>query len=664
MNKIIRISVPFIIAFLFVGILICLVGASSQVLASEDSFSKLWVGKDVVKLPNETQTTLLVTTLNDVVDPGDSLCSLREAIEAANSNSYVENCGTGTTITDTINFAVTGVITVNYHLSVIGGGPLIIDGGDVITTSGGGTTRVWWVQEGELTLKSLAVVDGGLDSGAGLYKYSGNLNVIDCTFSNNRATQQGIGGGIYNMDGPMTVTDSIFSGNRAQNPGGGIFNSGTMTITNSIFSGNISDYWGGGIYNPGNLAISNSVFSINHAANAGGGIYNGNTMTITNTVFSGNTSGGIGGGIHNAHSPATISDNTLLGNTATYFGGGISNYDLLSVNSSTFSGNSSMYGGGIFNGNDVGDNKLTIVNSTISDNNAGDGGGICNGIYYGHEYYGTITVTNSTLSDNNADGEGGGLYNYPDLGMATLNNSIITYSTHGGNCAGYPITDAGHNIEDKDTCGFDLANDSKPNSDPKLGVLQDNGGPTWTHALLMGSRAIDAGDDAQCPEKDQRGILRPIDGDGDGMARCDIGSFEAAISPTLVTITGLDEGFVINDYTFTATVGPVSTTLPLTYTWQADGQVPIIHTGGLTDTVNWAWEIPGTYIITVTASNLAGEVADSHIITMTQPIYEIYLPVVINSSGITLTLNSYLPEGGILGGLTIFGMAGRWKRRI
>ncbi|HSB65303.1 MAG TPA: choice-of-anchor Q domain-containing protein, partial [Anaerolineales bacterium] len=109
---------------------------------------------------------------------------------------------------------------------------------------------------------------------------------------------------------------------------------------------------------------------------------------------------------------------------------------------------------------------------------------------------------------------------------------IVANSLEGDDCrADYLIIDGGHNISSDDTCGFDPANGSMPNTDPQLGPLQDNGGSTWTHALLPDSPAIDRGDNIQCPATDQRGVARPFDGDGDGVEVCDIGSYEFTYVP-------------------------------------------------------------------------------------------------------------------------------------
>ena len=135
------------------------------------------------------------------------------------------------------------------------------------------------------------------------------------------------------------------------------------------------------------------------------------------------------------------------------------------------------------------------------------------------------------------------------------------------------------------------------------------------------------------------------------------------IAPTAITITGTAEGWIYTPYIFTAAVEPITTTLPLDYVWQASGQLPITHTGGLTDTVGWAWEMPGTQVITVTATNPFGSVSDSHVITIAAPLYEIYLPLVSKASEAPLTPGFHPMGGGVLLGLVIVGMVSWWERR-
>lgn len=229
------------------------------------------------------------------------------------------------------------------------------------------------------------------------------------------------------------------------------------------------------------------------------------------TVRNGNASGG--GGIYSAGSLA-LSGVTISGNTATGVGGGIFNSGMLILSDATISGNAAGYGGGIDNNHGGPDptmnGTVTATNVTVSGNAASAGGG-------GIENAWSATLINVTVTGNSAGG-GGGIDSGPFSLGTTLKNSIVAMNTSGGNCTG-TIASSGHNLEDANTCAFTSLGDL-PNNDPKLGPLADNGGPTETHALLPGSPAIDAGDDATCAATDQRGISRP-----QGFA-CDIGAFE------------------------------------------------------------------------------------------------------------------------------------------
>jgi M6 family metalloprotease-like protein len=91
------------------------------------------------------------------------------------------------------------------------------------------------------------------------------------------------------------------------------------------------------------------------------------------------------------------------------------------------------------------------------------------------------------------------------------------------------------------------------------------------------------------------------------------------VPPTSVGISGPTSGIVQASYTFTATTSPITATQPITYVWQATGQSPLTHTGGLSDTVTFNWSTPGSQTITVTAANAGGMVTDTHIVNVYVP---------------------------------------------
>jgi hypothetical protein len=212
----------------------------------------------------------------------------------------------------------------------------------------------------------------------------------------------------------------------------------------------------------------------------------------------------------------TIIDSTISHNTASTSGGGI--YDLGGLNAANAT--------------------VTITNSTISGNTASAGGGIGIGVI--RRYTGIVTVTNSTISGNTASTSGGGIDN-SDIGngFGTLNarNAIIAVnSASTGPDVGGPLTSQGFNLIGNNsgsmitpTTGDQIGTLGSP-IDPLLGQLADNGGPTKTQALLLGSPAINAAGPS-APARDQRGYVR--------QNAPDIGAFEfgATIPVTLANIS-------------------------------------------------------------------------------------------------------------------------------
>ena len=259
---------------------------------------------------------------------------------------------------------------------------------------------------------------------------------------------------------------------------------------------------------------------------------------------------------------ATIAGLTITNGNANR-GGGINNeFSMLTVSNCTISGNSAPdvfgVGGGIFNDVAFSNATLEILNCTISGNSAGDNGG---GIYnYGGSNTATLKVINSTLSGNSAHFYGGGIYNNASTGgsspLAVLHSTFSDNSAFGGPSGGIAnfsgalqlgstilnassisnssgtITSLGYNLSSDDGGGFLTATGDQINTTPSLGPMQDNGGPTFTHALLTGSPAIDAGDPNFDPNAFNPPMLYDQRGSGyDRVAhgRIDIGAFEVQI---------------------------------------------------------------------------------------------------------------------------------------
>ena len=269
-----------------------------------------------------------------------------------------------------------------------------------------------------------------------------------------------------------------------------------------------------------NVTISGlSITNGSITTTGGGGIFNdgGNsaTLTLNNCTVTGNDAE-FGGGIVNMNGTLTVNNCTISNNGGIFGGGGISNIAFdgtatLIITNSTISGNSAGdYAGGIANvtgGSVTTTASVTVSNSTLSGNSVfGEGGAIANRPPdVGN--FATLMITNSTISNNSATGDGGGINNEGDAELE-LGGTILKAGTSGENIfnAG-TATSLGYNLSSDDGGGVLTGPGDQINADPMLGPLQNNGGPTLTHELLLGSPAINTGDASFTPPPffDQRG---------------------------------------------------------------------------------------------------------------------------------------------------------------
>ena len=466
-----------------------------------------------VVAPPVLAAAVFAPTRFDDPAPGDcepNDCSLREAIIASNASVGA----------DTVNLAGG-----TYELSILGtaeeaaaDGDLDITDDVTITGQGAGVTVIHagGAATGErafhvdptaggaspaATLAGFTITGGTGDRGTGVRAQNEARVTLDgMSLTGNGTPDTAFGGAVNNSDDViMTIEDSSFTGNQANAFGGAIFNNNnsTITISNSLFSGNQVSSYGSAIYNDNEatLTITDTTVSQNAVLEAGedGAILNQNTATLTldRSLVAGNTSAGLGGGLY-------------LKN----------------------------------------DSVSTIRNTTVSGNRAGEDGG---GIFISQNAVATLNNVTITLnvadSDGNGTGNGGGIFVDPaHAGSLTLQNTILAGNsdpTSAPDCSG-AIASGGHNIVGStEGCAFTPATGDLTGVDPKLGPLQDNGGPTRTHALLKGSPAIGAGDPAApgsggtaCEGTDQRGLPRKD---------CDIGAYERVLCGKVpVNVIGTD----------------------------------------------------------------------------------------------------------------------------
>jgi len=290
----------------------------------------------------------------------------------------------------------------------------------------------------------------------------------------------------------------------------------------------------------GTLTLRNVIVADNHSTGPAGGIRNSNngTLHLIDALVANNTAAGTSGGVE-SHTGAltTMKNVTIRDNTASAWGGGFYTSEPSIVENSTISDNVAQQYGGVFA---AGSSQLLMINSTIANNAATN---IIGGL--GLAGSGPHYVVNTTVANNTAaNGGGGGIRTLSLNGVARMKNVVVAGNSP-ENCVGNLLTTLGVNVSDDETCvGF------LETSDMQLGPLADNGGPTWTMALLDGSPAIDVAVD--CTDHnfnpvltDQRGVARPMG------AVCDAGAYET--TATVVADTEAPVFGELPDLTFPAT---------------------------------------------------------------------------------------------------------------
>jgi uncharacterized repeat protein (TIGR01451 family) len=303
-------------------------------------------------------------------------------------------------------------------------------------------------------------------------------------------------------------------GNQAGSDGGAILAAAEMSITDSVFSGNHSEANGGALY----IDSATTIYGTLIGTSASDIPFE--TGAIAADLVSQPNMAENGGGIFDTGSHTTNIEASAINGNQAIGGGGIAARSLIVVNltNTTVSGNTgSDVGGGITTNGTINLRNVTVANNVATTDAPGGGAGLNS---FGS---GTYVFYNTILSGNIV------------LGGETEREANCGCSGGAAACPDGRMVSTGYNINDEaaDTCSLLVALSDQPLTDPLLKPLANNGGLTETHALQsvlvddpVTSPAIDSADNLRCPNNDQRGSLRPDDGDGDGNYDCDIGAFE------------------------------------------------------------------------------------------------------------------------------------------
>jgi CSLREA domain-containing protein len=536
--------------------------------------------------------------LDGVARTADGHCTLRAAVMQANySGGATIILPAGTYTITRVGYddnAIAGDLDISADIVIqgAGAGVTIVDGNGSVTHD-----RVFQVLSTvkNFTLSGMTIRNGESMStndtpigGGGLYIDGAGQVVLRDVILEGNTSQNGGGvyanfssaGGSLEMDHVIIRSNSVMAG--GVGAGGGAFvylpsSQSQLILKDCQVYGNTADGTGGGLLVQGTSGVQWSMQRCEIYANraaSGGGIGNFIPLVLSGSSLHNNSVTFDGGAIE-AFSPVVMSRTTLNANSAGRFGGGIFNLqtsdypaygDFCHIEGSTLSGNFAANGGAIYHdGFSISTSRLYIINSTLSGNAVSkDGGG--GGVYI---YGGQTQLLNSTVAYNRValspfglhrgTGKGGGFFIYASATDTNTTffaeNSLIANNAR-VNGITLDIPDDGFTTHDltnsagvtgmlafdliRTTTDFFISGPQGGNifgQDPLLGSLQDNGGPTQTHALMPGSPAINAAN-GDAPLLDQRNFIRPD--------APDIGAFEFGGQAMRITsINRLGNGQVV-----------------------------------------------------------------------------------------------------------------------
>ncbi len=496
---------------------------------------------------NNSQTTFLLelNNLNVSENKGSAVFSASGA--AITDSVFSENTSTGTPGGDlyiptsgTNDVTISGSTFSNSSVPSAPGGSAFIavnnkisisdtEYTDINSSSGGGCL---FLAGSEISIINTDFLRCNGHSGAGgaaqLTSISGAINVENVTVNDSLAIT---GGGLYlnSTSVGATISDSEFKGNLAYSYGGLYANAnGILTIDKVKVDDNeavLGGAAGAFFLSSSTIDISGSTFNRNSSfGGSGGGLQVAGNLDINlidSEINDNVLHSGVGGG---ANIVATLGSVTILnsdisgntiysGSTAGLYLEGLS----FLIDQSLISNNSALISSSTGGLSHLNSSAGIIKNTTFSNNTSANSSNIYS--------KGNVSILDSTLTENYSFV--GASEFYSEGVVVSIRNSIIDNST-GLACEDDGLgsfVSLGNNIETSGTCGFAEPSDS--NASPLLASLADNGGATHTHALLLGSPAIDNGSTLNCPLVDQRGESRPFDGDQNGSSLCDIGALES-----------------------------------------------------------------------------------------------------------------------------------------